>query len=560
MARTGYSEDTRQIIGKGREVYKDGKSLAKATAKAASGNVVGAVAEVVKNPHLARNIFIVAFCVIFLCAYMLMALPLSVFESVGDYVAETIDEWETGVYSSTDDFLLAALTQTVKTTVSVVGDIVGLVMHPLDTIGKIKDRMKGVVSSNTELSDADKAVSDSSYFVMGYKEALADELNTKVLAVESKLNTRREEIRGAIQGNIKPLHDQLRAYASAHYKGFNEIKTHVYIGTNTQITTEEALRILSLHTVQFDSNPDEARIGNFNKYLGYNKEGMSKEHFKVSNFDADFSVPKWAGSFMPQYLIEQRQKEKEVFGKVVTDYSKYSCALSDLAIVVSAPTIENCDYHKETETRFVGYDDKGNPKYKTVIVLVATLNIDINIRDTIDLCEIATLWKGDLAGDGQTSNVRAGRVSVLRNQEGNFVSKSWMKSPVNCKIAITCPFGDTKFHTDHIHAGIDIGIREGDRNSQPAICVAEGEVIVSAWNNTRGNYVVVDHKNGYCTLYQHLKCRNVGVGDKVDENSQMGIIGNTGHSTGTHLHFEIRKGHWKTGEAIDPAKFFTITD
>lgn len=558
MARTSYSDDAKRVIGKGREVARGGKTITKATRNLAGGNIAGAVVEVAKNPHLLRNIFIISFCVIFLMAYMLMALPLAVFETVGDYVSEKADEWETGVYSSTDDFFLSALTQTVKTTLEVIGDAVNLVLHPLDTISRLTNTIKGVTSQNTELSDTDLIVSEDSYYVMGYKEALTNELNNKIVAVENKLNARRGEIAKAIAGSKSGLKSELIAYASAHYT-YDKIVTSVNVNSASQITTEEAIRILSLHTVQFDSNPDEARIGNLNKYLGYNKAGLSDMKFHISNFETTCKVAKWAGTFMPQYLIEQRQKEKDLFGDVVTDYSPYSCALSDLAIVVNAPTIENCEYHIEIEREYKENPD-GTHTVKTKRILYATLNIDVNIRDTADLCEIAGLWKGDLAGDGQTSNIRLGRVSVLRNQTGNLTPKSWMKSPVNCKIAITCPFGDTKFHTDHTHAGVDIGIRDNNRTNQPAICVAKGTVIVSAWHNSRGNYVVVDHENGYFTLYQHLSCRNVGVGDKVDENSQMGIIGNTGRSTGIHLHFEIRKNNWKSGEAIDPATFFTVAE
>lgn len=74
---------------------------------------------------------------------------------------------------------------------------------------------------------------------------------------------------------------------------------------------------------------------------------------------------------------------------------------------------------------------------------------------------------------------------------------------------------------------------------------AAGEVIVSkssGWNGGYGQYIVVRHSNGVQTLYAHLSLNNVGVGAYVAQGEVIGGMGNTGKSTGTHLHFEVRGG------------------
>lgn len=74
---------------------------------------------------------------------------------------------------------------------------------------------------------------------------------------------------------------------------------------------------------------------------------------------------------------------------------------------------------------------------------------------------------------------------------------------------------------------------------------AAGEVIVaksSGWNGGYGNYIVVKHNNGTQTLYSHLSSLNVGVGSYVEQGETIGGMGNSGKSTGTHLHFEVRGG------------------
>lgn len=94
------------------------------------------------------------------------------------------------------------------------------------------------------------------------------------------------------------------------------------------------------------------------------------------------------------------------------------------------------------------------------------------------------------------------------------------------------------------HYGIDIKLRTGD-----AIKVAfEGVVRISQYSRTYGNVVVVRHNNGLETLYAHLSARKVKPGDHVESGAIIGLGGNTGRSTGSHLHFEARY----KGEPIDP--------
>lgn len=66
-----------------------------------------------------------------------------------------------------------------------------------------------------------------------------------------------------------------------------------------------------------------------------------------------------------------------------------------------------------------------------------------------------------------------------------------------------------------------------------------------------GNYVAIEHDNGMWTVYAHLSAAGVSVGQRVKKGQVIGLIGNTGGSTGNHLHVEYRQGGFK-GEVIDP--------
>lgn len=75
----------------------------------------------------------------------------------------------------------------------------------------------------------------------------------------------------------------------------------------------------------------------------------------------------------------------------------------------------------------------------------------------------------------------------------------------------------------------------------PVVAADSGVVITAGWDNSGyGNHIMIDHGNGYITLYAHLSAYSIQLGQHVSRGTQIGLIGSTGHSTGSHLHFEIR--------------------
>lgn len=91
----------------------------------------------------------------------------------------------------------------------------------------------------------------------------------------------------------------------------------------------------------------------------------------------------------------------------------------------------------------------------------------------------------------------------------------------------------------HGHNGVDLGCPVGT----PLRAAAAGTVIVAStggWGGGYGNYIVIRHPNGTQTVYGHLSRVGVNVGDTVDRGESIGATGNTGKSTGPHLHFEVR--------------------
>jgi lipoprotein NlpD len=95
------------------------------------------------------------------------------------------------------------------------------------------------------------------------------------------------------------------------------------------------------------------------------------------------------------------------------------------------------------------------------------------------------------------------------------------------------------------HQGVDIAVPPGTQVK----AAADGTVVYSD-NKQRGygNLVILQHAGGYVTVYAHNQRNLVDEGDEVRQGAPVAEVGSTGHSTGPHLHFEIRQG----GEAVDP--------
>jgi murein DD-endopeptidase MepM/ murein hydrolase activator NlpD len=122
------------------------------------------------------------------------------------------------------------------------------------------------------------------------------------------------------------------------------------------------------------------------------------------------------------------------------------------------------------------------------------------------------------------------------------ISQAGLIWPVRGRI--TSGFG---MRWGRLHAGIDIAAGRGT-----AIRAARaGTVIASGYQGGYGNVVIISHGGGFSTLYAHQSRRSVGDGARVSQGEVVGYVGSTGHSTGPHLHFEVRVG----GSPVNPRRY-----
>lgn len=100
------------------------------------------------------------------------------------------------------------------------------------------------------------------------------------------------------------------------------------------------------------------------------------------------------------------------------------------------------------------------------------------------------------------------------------------------------------------HGAVDIAV-----SYEPVYAPASGRVIIARWLSGYGNYVLIDHGNGYYTGFGHLSAFSVSKGDTVQRGQKIATSGNTGISTGPHLHYEVHIGGYAQSDRVDPLKY-----
>lgn len=127
------------------------------------------------------------------------------------------------------------------------------------------------------------------------------------------------------------------------------------------------------------------------------------------------------------------------------------------------------------------------------------------------------------------------RPSLLALCGGIAVADGALCWPLPGHTYISCHFGEVDAFGNAGHRGTDIPAPEGT----PILAAHSGTVLVSGWNDSYGNQVLLDNGAGLSTRYAHMTATAVTAGETVTAGQVIGYVGNTGDSTGFHLHFEV---------------------
>jgi murein DD-endopeptidase MepM/ murein hydrolase activator NlpD len=190
------------------------------------------------------------------------------------------------------------------------------------------------------------------------------------------------------------------------------------------------------------------------------------------------------------------------------------------------------DARYELEQRSNSLEDSKN--YKQVLAAAAS------VEEGKYQEKLSKLLQEQLAIQQEISNLSTGQVGTFSLADLPDKDDADFGNPVKKPFVITQGYGKTTFSHNYstgVHNGIDF-VAQGDRS---IIAAADGKV--KATGNMGqygyGRWAAVDHGNGLVTLYGHMSSVKVSRGDKIDKGDKIGVMGSTGFSTGTHLHFSV---------------------
>ena len=179
-------------------------------------------------------------------------------------------------------------------------------------------------------------------------------------------------------------------------------------------------------------------------------------------------------------------------------------------------------------------NQKGNLRHKRLtLVLAAVLVLAFG---TAGVYAAGGFQLGKIFARGDILNSDG---SVALEQDGSDAAEDFV---------ISAPFAAENPVTHVHHDGIDFIADMGT----PVLAAAAGEVLTADFDPKYGYHVIIQHEGGYTTLYAHLAELRAAAGDMIEAGTEIGTVGNTGQSTGPHLHLELRKD----GQPVDPADYW----
>lgn len=306
---------------------------------------------------------------------------------------------------------------------------------------------------------------------------------------------------------------------------------------------------------------------------------------------------------LEKYRVRVRAMEETGGYNILTvllssgDFNEFLTALDDMEKIMTADRdLEDAyiEAREESERVKAEYEDvKADCEAKQEVLNAEKEMLDAQIAETEeDLAELedqideaVTEYEGFLAAEEAAAQEIAAMMAAYQRQKeeeaaaraaaiaqqaaqngggggggdgglnaGAAVGTGSLGWPVPCSTRITSRFGnrsDPFTGETRYHSGIDI---DGYGNDGAPVVASDGGTVVTAtYNDGYGNYVIIDHGNGYQTLYAHMSGLAVGAGQTVSQGQTVGYLGATGRATGTHCHFEV----FINGERTDPAQFFS---
>lgn len=233
------------------------------------------------------------------------------------------------------------------------------------------------------------------------------------------------------------------------------------------------------------------------------------------------------------FLVRSLKKENQVLREQMAELAGKTKSIdSELRAVkqmeAKVRIMLNAENHETVTTNFGIGGPSNEPDDLSILYSAPDTTVAYNkINSKLD--NLNESLKKQEAGLVEVYELMQERNAILVSTPSIWPTRGWITSGFGYRVY---PFtGETKFHE-----GIDISTRIGTN----VIATADGIVTDAGYDITYGNNIIVDHGFGFVTRYGHLSKIDVKPGNVVKRGQKIGEVGNTGFSTGPHLHYEIR--------------------
>ena len=404
-----------------------------------------------------------------------------------------------------------------------------------DTLKARQDRL----SNELEESKKAQAKTDAELEIT---EAERDAVKTEIHVVDDRLNELSEQI--AIQ-----QHEVDTARAELESTRQQLSVQEEYLESQKELVNER-LRVLQVHEdtsylqVVFESRS----FGDFVTRAMTARTIAEQDRELIHNYMSEMERLESLESTQRTQLSFVKQKEREL---VITqqDLDRTAEKKRDLLVELNEQ-VEQLELEKMTRSEEQAIMAEQNRIISEQLEAIATAEREAEAR--------AAEERAEAEAEARESEVEeAPEVTASTESPTNVSTSTGFVRPVSGYVS--SPFGprdNPLTGVPEIHKGIDLVNASGT----PIVSSAPGVVIKAAPATGYGNVVFVSHViNGeiWTTVYAHLNAITIGAGQQVAAGQTVGTLGNTGWSTGPHLHFELHRGKWAPGQpnAIDPASY-----
>ena len=258
-------------------------------------------------------------------------------------------------------------------------------------------------------------------------------------------------------------------------------------------------------------------------------EEMKTKNAQTVEFQADMQIRK--GLFLKKDILKKSALKTKI---AQADFPMVVSVLKTVTKEIPFETVTLKDNTKYTTYSYVEQQGK-NGKQESVIEIQYLDGVEI-LRSTVSSKTVTEPVDKQVIVGTRKVSASAAQSSAQFFWPVEKVSRSYVSS---------------YFGAGRNHKGIDIAAPQGT----DIYAAMSGTVVEIEYSNSGyGNHLVIDHGNGYKTLYAHCSAIHVEVGQKVNKGELIADVGSTGNSTGPHCHFEIRKN----GTQMDPAPYLGL--